>query len=482
MGVKLKKLNWDEECRKDLISGLGFRVTEPAFKKSVIKTLEGNKEVKRVKEEKAMYGIHSPLFATDYEDEDAFTERYTCKCKELKGRVYEDEICPICNTKVKFRDVDLRITGWIILDNHKIIQPIFYRMLKSIIGEKQFVEILEYNKDITEDGQIKNKVSKNPFMGIGMIEFRERFYEIMNYYKERKKNKLDLIEEVMREKEKVFTSCIPVFSSVLRPILFKGESFLYNPIDKKYTPIYSLVCSLNAYNAAYDKKSKKKRIDEPTMLFSLQKKLMKLWDLIFAQLNQKDGHIKDQLLGGRLNFSARNVIIPDPTLKPDEIKLGYLAFLELYKYEIIAHLVKMNDISENAAYEQWYKATINFNPKIYEVMKYILKKKNPCVLINRNPTINYGSILFMKVVDIKTDYKNDFTMSLPIQILPVLNADFDGDTLNIISLKTKELKKAYDKAFNPRKNLPISRNDGLFNDEFNLLKDQLIGLYEFNNI
>lgn len=59
---------------------------------------------------------------------------------------------------------------------------------------------------------------------------------------------------------------------------------------------------------------------------------------------------------------------------------------------------------------------------------------------------------------------------------------FDGDILNIISLKTKKLIKEYDKAFNPRKNMFISRNDGLFNDDFNLFKDQLIGLYEFNNI
>lgn len=192
--------------------------------------------------------------------------------------------------------------------------------------------------------------------------------------------------------------------------------------------------------------------------------------------------IKDQLLGGRINFSARNVIIPDPTLRADEVILGYLAFLELYKYEVIAHLVKMQNISENEAYEQWFKATINFNQKIYEVMMYIVKKFKPHVIINRNPTINYGSLLLMKIVSIKPEYRDDYTMSLPTLILRFPNADFDGDIFNIISLKTKKLIKAYDKAFNPRKNLAVSRTDGLFNPDFNLLKDQLIGLYEFNNI
>ena len=59
---------------------------------------------------------------------------------------------------------------------------------------------------------------------------------------------------------------------------------------------------------------------------------------------------------------------------------------------------------------------------------------------------------------------------------------FDGDILNIVSLKTKSLEKSYNKIFNPKNNMYISRNDGLFNNDFNLFKDQLIGLYEFNNI
>lgn len=73
-------------------------------------------------------------------------------------------------------------------------------------------------------------------------------------------------------------------------------------------------------------------------------------------------------------------------------------------------------------------------------------------------------------------------MSMPEQILTIMNADFDGDNLNQISMKTLELSKAYDKYFNPRKNMFISRNDGLFNEDMGLYKNQIIGLYEFNNI
>jgi DNA-directed RNA polymerase beta' subunit len=209
---------------------------------------------------------------------------------------------------------------------------------------------------------------------------------------------------------------------------------------------------------------------------------MELWSLIFEQIDQKDGHIKSEILGGMINFSSRCVIIPDATLKSDEVRLSYMCFLELFKYEIIACLVKMANITENDAYEQWFKARIKYSPKIYEVMNYILKKRKPKILINRNPTINYGSLLCVKVKSVKNEYSEDYTMSLPVQILPVLNADFDGDILNIVSLKIKKLEKAYNKVFNPKFNMYISRNDGLFNNDFNLYKDQLIGLYEFNNI
>lgn len=467
--VRLVKLNWDDECEKDFIIGKGIDITEKAFDK----------------ETKNMHGIHSPLFATDWEDEDAFAERYSCKCKELKGRVYEGETCKLCGTIVRYRDVDLRIFGWIRLNGHYIIQPIYYRILSSIIGKKDLTEIIEFDKDITRDGIIVDKEGKNPFRSIGLTEFKERFEEIMEYYRDKKKKKIELIEDILKEKDKVFASSIPVFSSVLRPVSFRNETFFFNSIDKKYNMILSLSRQLiNDSNSVISNKKKKNRInlDTVTVLSAIQRKLNELWELIFSQINQKDGHIKDQILGGRINFSARNVIIPDATLKADEVRLGYLAFLELYKYEIMVHLVKIGNITDKDAYDEWYKATISFDPKIYEIMMYLVKKRKPKIIINRNPTINYGSMLLMKVVDVKREYEDDYTMSLPIQILPVLNADFDGDILNIISLKTKKLAKEFDKSFNPRKNMYISRNDGLFNNEFNLFKDQLIGLYEFNNI
>jgi len=132
-------------------------------------------------------------------------------------------------------------------------------------------------------------------------------------------------------------------------------------------------------------KKKRERMDISTILNSIQSKVMEVWDLIFELIDQKEGHIKSEILGGMINWSSRCVIIPDPELKADEIRLNYMAFLELFRFEIIACLVRMEDITENAAYEQWFKARIQYNPKIYEIMNFILKKNKPKVIINRNP-------------------------------------------------------------------------------------------------
>lgn len=130
-------------------------------------------------------------------------------------------------------------------------------------------------------------------------------------------------------------------------------------------------------------REKKERMDSSTILSSIQGKLNELWDLIFDIINKKEGHIRSDILGGMISFSSRCVIIPDPTLRADEIRLNYTAMLELFKFEIISCLVTTMDITENEAYEQWFKARIVYNPKMYELMNYILKKYKPKCIVNR---------------------------------------------------------------------------------------------------
>lgn len=54
-------------------------------------------------------------------------------------------------------------------------------------------------------------------------------------------------------------------------------------------------------------------------------------------------------------------------------------------------------------------------------------------------TINYGSLLCVKIKSIKNEYPEDYTMSLPLQILSVLNADMSKIDVRVnsnINLRT----------------------------------------------
>lgn len=386
VGPMFEEINWDEEFEQDMVKGKGFIVKEKPFVKA--KKLNEERNQKKNVRIRCMDGTHSPRFGTTFEDENAFAERYSCNCGKLIGRVYEGETCKQCGTVVKFVDVDLSIFAWyVILHDYAIIQPAMYKKIEAFIGKTYLNDIIDFKFDMDLDGYYvkpaKALTTKNPYYGIGMVDFRAKFDEIMSYFLKKKKIKKDLYNDIMDNKEKVFCSHIPIYSAILRPVFISEEDYSYTNIDKKYNSIYGNINNLNknpVYNVASMAAINKN-------LYVAQTKINKLYKLIFIIVNQKKGHIRENILGGRINFSARNVIIPDATLRAFQIKLPYLTFLELYKLEILNLLVKMQGISFTVATNQLESAKKEFSPKIYEIMNYMLNntKGKLTVLINRNP-------------------------------------------------------------------------------------------------
>ena len=144
--------------------------------------------------------------------------------------------------------------------------------------------------------------------------------------------------------------------------------------------------------------------------------------------------------------------------------------------------MKLQGISHKEAWDKWQKATTVFDETIYHLMDYMAHNdKRPMIVeIDRNPTIDYGSQVVVRIVNV-TPEMDDFTMGLPVSILTGMNADFDGDVLNIIALKLDSLIDQFYSSLNPRYNMFIDRNDGTYSTKTGLLKDQLIGLYAFAN-
>ena len=263
---------------------------------------------------------------------------------------------------------------------------------------------------------------------------------------------------------------VPIYSTLLRPQSVTSDTFYYTTIDKVINTLFNLSEDLKDCED----------IERDFVLKSIQIKVNSLWDIAFNMLSGKDGFIRGQVLGGSLNYTARNVIIPEPTLKDNTVDLSYHTGLELFKYKIIYYLMKLDDIPLAKAYAIWRNA-YHFDEKVYDIMTFIINHDdNVRILINRNPTLNYYSMLLMKIRKINKDDQN-FCLEVPLSILPGLNADFDGDILNIIALMDKSLVHMFRK-FNPIERMIVDRDSGMLNGYFTITKGQLIDLYYFSTI
>ena len=87
----------------------------------------------------------------------------------------------------------------------------------------------------------------------------------------------------------------------------------------------------------------------------------------------------------------------------------------------------------------------------------------------------------MKVAKVKRDIK-DKTLTIPSNVLSLLNADFDGDVLNVFRIIGEYFNKEFSKCLNPRYNLYISRINGKINMECVPFKDETSAFYQFNNL
>ena len=461
----LVMIDMDKTCRDDIINGRGFYITE-------------NQNPK--KDTKSDKSIYSSKFGQTLADMNPYMDRYKCKCGHLKSRYLEGSVCPICNTKVKFVDDDFEFTGWITIHNqYHIIHPNFYKIIESIIGEKTLKGILDITDEKDVDGFSKNvEVNKNdPYHGIGMIGFYEKFDEIIDFYAKKNPSKVDRVNELYRfdsitgesNRDKVFCHSIPVYTTHLRPYNIDNNIFAFEGTNALYNIMARVAMIINNDNLRINRKRKPKS----QLLYDLQKYNNRLSDEIDAILSHKKGIVRT-LFGGRFNFTSRSVIVSGPYLRCDQIRLPYKALIELLQQVIINILQKTYDIMYHEAYKMWFRASIKPDPTVKKIIESIIASYPEGIpfIINRNPTINYGGIMQVYCIGINDNY----TMNISLQILPFLAADFDGDALNIMFLINKNLIEACEKVFNPRNTMYISKNDGRFDNRLNHGKDTIVNL------
>lgn len=399
MRIKFTRLNFEEECMWDCISGKGFLISDVAYS-------DVDKSVRN------MDGPRSPRFGTTYGDTNEFMDRYRCKNGCTVGIAFEGKTCQICGTKVEYTDVDIMYTGWINFSPYKIISPLHYLRLQSALGKKVLEDLINSENIITSSGIIRRhdeevevKKQKVLYHNIGIKAFYEHYEEIMEYYKKKRKQKADQIQRLIDEKDLVWTSKLPVMSTALRQQGITAESFYFQATDREINPLVSISLNLKRAN----------NIEVPLYLYQAQIRANTLWGIVFQLIDTKHGWIRKNVLGGEFNYSMRAEIVLDPTLRIDEVDVPYKMFVEDYKNLIIRRIRRERGWTITRA-SNFLASKFEYDPYVYRVMCDIIREEQPQCIISRNPTLTFGSILLMKIRSVKKDSR-DLSLAIPSAIL-----------------------------------------------------------------
>ena len=192
---------------------------------------------------------------------------------------------------------------------------------------------------------------------------------------------------------------------------------------------------------------------------------------ITERIKSKEGRIRSNLAGKRVNYSARTVVSPDPSLEINELGIPP----EIAKIVSVAETVndvnmeKMKKLIERG--EDYPGANYVIRPDgkrkkiIQELKEEIISEIVPgykverhlqegdIVLFNRHPSLHKASLMahFVRILPGRT-----FRLH-PAVVFPY-NADFDGDEMNIHGPQTEEAKSEARILLDVKRNLISPKN------------------------
>jgi DNA-directed RNA polymerase subunit beta' len=138
-------------------------------------------------------------------------------------------------------------------------------------------------------------------------------------------------------------------------------------------------------------------------------------------LKGKQGYFRQNLLGKRVDYSGRSVIVVGPNLELDECGLPKHMALELFRPFVIAGLLQRELAFNIRGAGRLIEDGV---PEVWEILEEAIQGKH--VLLNRAPTLHRQGIQAFQPKLIEGD-----AIQLHPLVCPAFNADFDGDQMAI---------------------------------------------------
>ena len=404
------------------------------------------------------------------------TKDWRCRCGKYKLIRYKGVICDKCGVEVTkasvrrermghielatpvshiwfFRGVPSRI-GTILDITPKNLEHILYYVTyvvtdpgttplayKQILTDKEYMEAQElYGEDSFKAGMGAEAV-KELLAKIDLEAERELLKEIVEKDKGQKKikatKKLELVEAFIKSgnrPEWMIMDVVPVMPPELRPmvqldggrIASSDLNDLYRRVINRNNRLKKLI-DMGAPNVII--RNEKRMLQESVDALiengkrgkAIQGPKQRELKSLTAMLSGKQGRFRQNLLGKRVDYSGRSVIVVGPELKMYQCGLPKEMALELFKPFIMHELVKMNATHNIKSAKRMIDRT---KPVVWDVLDKVIKD-HP-VLLNRAPTLHKLGIQAFEPVLIE---------GKAIQVHPLVckgfHADFDGDQMPV---------------------------------------------------
>ena len=408
---------------------------------------------------------------------------YECACGKYKRMRYKGMVCEKCGVEVTTSKVRRERMGHI-----KLATPIAHiwyskgtpNKMSLLLGisTKELESVLYFSRYIVTDpgetelekGQIlterEYKLHESQFKGeftakmgaegvlalLEEIDLHELEVKLQNEmdteHSTQKRRKVikrlkvvrDLIEAGNRPEWMILT-VLPVIPADLRPMVqLDGGRFATSDLNDLYRRVINRnirlkkLMSIKAPEIVI--KNEKRMLQEAVdalidngrrgkpVVTQNNRELKSLSDM----LKGKQGRFRQNLLGKRVDYSGRSVIVVGPSLKMNQCGLPKKMALELYKPFLMRELVK-RELASNIKVAK--KMVEEEDENVWELIEEIIK--NHPVLLNRAPTLHRLSIQAFEPILIEGK-----AIRLHPLVCSAFNADFDGDQMAVHLVLSQE--------------------------------------------
>ncbi len=401
---------------------------------------------------------------------------WECHCGKYKRIRYRGVVCDKCGVEVTrskvrrermghielaapvthlwyFRTVPSRIGTLLDLTPKTLEQVVYY--INYIVTDPKQTD-LEY-KQILTDKEYRDAVEKYGYgsfdagMGAEAIkvllskvdldkdsaELKEELKTAKGQRKVKAAKKLDVVESFRKSGNNptwMVLDVIPVIPPDLRPMVpLDGGRYATSDLNELYRRV------INRNNRL----KKLMELGAPDVIVRNEKRMLqeavdnlidngkrgkpvqgsKQRDLksLSAMLAGKQGRFRQNLLGKRVDYSGRSVIVVGPELKMYQCGLPKEMALELFKPFIINRLIELNQSNNIKSAKRMIERE---KPVVWDVLADVIKD-HP-VLLNRAPTLHRLSVQAFEPVLVEGR-----AIKLHPSVCAAFNADFDGDQMPV---------------------------------------------------